>query len=421
MFDLAKLHVIAGNGGHGRVSFRREKFIAKGGPDGGHGGDGGNVIVRSTSGNHTLQHLAGLKEIKAENGTPGGRMRLIGKRGEDQIIEVPVGTTLWLIAENKTSAKRRRYRPREGALLPEQLLKQYQVENPRSSGIPPRPEDPLAPLTVEDGNELDDEGVDRILRSDGLKNINLKEIPKMKMIEFTEPDQEFLLAWGGKGGRGNEAFKGSKNTTPLEADYGGYGEQKLVLIELKLFADVGLVGYPNAGKSTLLSIITRANPKVANYPFTTLEPQLGVMSVDLDDGVADLVIADIPGLIEGASQGKGLGYDFLRHIQGARVLLYLLTLNESDIFDDEKDHKAKAQLLFEQYQTLQKELFTFDEQFKTKPVILMVSKSDLYSQELQAEVSSFFSKKKLPIGFFSTITQEGLQELKRVLSQFASR
>jgi GTP-binding protein len=444
MFDLVKLKLAAGNGGNGRVSFRREKFVPKGGPDGGNGGDGGNIILRGTRHVNTLQSFAGVKEYAAQPGQPGGDQNKIGKRGEDLVLEVPIGTTVWLLAENSASFHNRKHTPKEGQFHAKAHFQKYYLDKP--VGIPPAREPDEVRLVSEERaeaaalaranksvlnnenleNEVDEQPdwtqEDHILRSDSLKNIRVKNIPKIKLIEFTEEGQEYLIAKGGYGGKGNDMFKSSTNTTPFEAEYGTFGDKKIVLLELKLFADVGLVGFPNAGKSTFLSIVTKANPKIANYPFTTLEPNLGVMSIggsELGENFAnrrDLVIADLPGLIEGASEGKGLGFDFLRHVQGTKILLYVLSLDENMIFDETITNTEKAKYLYEQYKVLENELKVYGEGVDEKPTQVSISKLDLYSPELRKEIQTFFRKKKLDVVLFSAITQEGIDQLKQKLS-----
>lgn len=426
MFDLVKLFISAGDGGNGRVSFRREKFVPKGGPDGGKAGNGGSVIFRASRSINTLQQFAGVQEIKARAGQNGGPERMFGRNGEDTIVEVPVGTTLWILAENQTSERRRKFPVREGASQPEVHFEEYAVDNPRVSAIPPREADPVEPVTWE---QLQEEGIpveedvvgsdlneEVLVRGEALKNVQLRELAKIKYFEFTEEGQECVVCQGGVGGHGNEIFKSSKNTTPLNAQYGTYGEQKVLLLELKLLADVGLIGLPNAGKSTLLSIVTKANPKIGNYPFTTLEPQLGVLSLQSEGSQRDVVIADIPGLIEGASQGKGLGYDFLRHAQGCKVLLYLLSLDETEIYDETVTDTERGEQLWDQYEVLKKELFTHDPSFAKKPAILAVSKSDLYLDDQQAAIRDVFKKHGVAdVLFFSAVTQAGIPEFYRRL------
>ncbi len=385
MIDLVKLTLAAGDGGDGKVSFRREKFVTKGGPDGGDGGDGGSVIVRSIAGMTTLRDYAGVKLFKAQGGENGGRRKKFGEKGADKILEVPVGTVIYLVAENKTANKRR-----NNSLISNDLLSggKYYLEE-ENQGIPPRDLDNQLELLEE----------------------------KIELFVFDSADQEFLICHGGKGGRGSVHFKSSVKTTPLEAEYGGFGEQKLVYLELKLLADLGLVGFPNAGKSTFLSKVTKANPKIANYPFTTIEPNLGIMYLGSGQGKEELVVADVPGLIEGASKGKGLGLDFLRHIENCQVLMFILYLDESVIFDESISDQQKAVMLWQQYEQLKKELGDYSSKLLEKPSILTVNKIDLYTTEQIDIFRSYFMDKDMNVIFFSTVTNAGLDEVKKAISK----
>src|SRR6516164_5510645 len=245
--DEAKITVKAGDGGHGCIAFRREKFVPRGGPSGGDGGNGGNIYLVTDSHENTLLKFRFNHTFRAERGRHGEGSTRHGKNGEDLEIKVPVGTVVY-----------------------------------------------------------DDETGD-------------------KLHDFTQPKERALIAQGGRGGHGNAHFASSVNRAPHKAQDGAFGEEKTLRLELKLLADVGLVGYPNVGKSTLISRISAARPKIADYPFTTLEPQLGVVSVDHKT----FVVADIPGLIEGAHEGHGLGVQFLRHIERTRLLAHLVDVSES--------------------------------------------------------------------------------------------
>jgi GTP-binding protein len=404
MIDLVKLTLLAGDGGDGRVSFRREKFVPKGGPDGGTGGKGGDVVLRASRGVNTLQQFVGAKKFKAEDGQAGGRRKKFGRQGEDWVIEVPVGTTVWLVAENQTSHQRRMYKRREGTAFQTPQEKYYlEKEGER---IPVRERDELRALFDSGDVFLNDQF--------SLKNVNFRQVEKQELVTLEEDGQTVVVCRGGQGGRGNESFKSASNTTPLEAEYGSFGETKIVFLELKLLADVGLVGLPNAGKSTLLSVLTKARPEVAAYPFTTLQPQLGVMEFTSDEGAASLVLADIPGLIEAAHEGKGLGFDFLRHIEGCRGLLYVLSLDESTVYDQQLTDSAKAQLLVKQYRTLEQELAQYRQIMQTKPFVIGVNKSDLYSQSLQAEIQAALEATlgQKPI-IFSAATTDNIDNLRR--------
>lgn len=281
-FDQAKIYIRSGNGGDGMISFRREKHVPYGGPDGGDGGHGGNIIFAGNRHLNSLMRFNRQAHFKAEHGTHGGTQNRHGKRGEDLRVEVPAGTVI---------------------------------------------------RDAETGNLLAD---------------------------ITSEDQEILVLEGGKGGRGNARFASSVNQAPRIAERGEPGEELWVTLELKLIADVGIVGVPNAGKSTLLSVISGASPKVANYPFTTLQPNLGV--VELDD-FETFVVADIPGLIEGAASGVGLGHDFLRHVERTRVLIHLL------------DGSAKEPL--EDWAMINQELALYDIALEKRPQLVVLNKMDL--------------------------------------------
>ncbi|MCF8722236.1 GTP-binding protein [Nitrospina gracilis] len=282
--DQVKITVRAGKGGDGCCSFRREKYIPKGGPDGGDGGRGGDVVLQAVSNLTTLLDLRYQQLYRAENGRPGSGNLKTGKSGETCVIRVPQGT----------------------------IVKDYDT-----------------------GNVLAD---------------------------LTEEFQEYLAAKGGRGGFGNDHYKSSTNRAPRRADSGKPGDSRVLLVELKLLADVGIIGFPNAGKSTLISKISNARPKVADYPFTTLTPNLGLVRVD---EYQSFVAADIPGLIEGAHEGKGLGTRFLKHTERTRVILHMLdfsALSDRDPIED--------------YEIIQKELKAFSEELYEKPQILVASKID---------------------------------------------
>lgn len=279
--DHVTITVQAGNGGNGRTSFRHEKYVDKGGPDGGDGGNGGNVVFAASRNQNTLVKFRYHKELKAEDGGAGDKVRRHGRSGKDLHVEVPVGTVV-------TNA--------EGKLL----------------------------------------------------------------ADLTEDEQEAVVAQGGRGGFGNAHFLSSTRQAPKFAEKGEIGELVELNLELKLIADVGLVGLPNAGKSTLLSVVSNARPEIADYPFTTLTPNLGVVDVDRE---SSLLFADIPGLIEGAAEGKGLGDEFLRHVERTAVLLHLVDVSSTDVVGD--------------YQTIQHELTTYRSNLAEKRQIVVLSKIDL--------------------------------------------
>lgn len=405
MTDLVFLHLLAGNGGHGRVSFRREKYVAKGGPDGGDGGSGGNIIIRGNKTINTLREYAGRIQYAADHGAAGAKKKMTGAKGEDIILDVPIGTTIWQVSENMVAHKRR---IKLGGV--EELLKRDQIGKERyelfkeGEFIPERESDDL----------LDQDKINEVKR---VKKFDPEVLELIKLAEVTEHDQRVVVAQGGVGGRGNDTFKSPSLTTPLLAEYGSFGEQRLVALELKLLADVGLVGFPNAGKSTLISRLTSSRPKVASYPFTTLEPHLGIYRNPQTQ--QELVIADIPGLIEGASQGKGLGFQFLRHIENCSVLLYVLALDDLVVQDDTVTAQQKAEYLWSNYQTLQKELKDYKQTAFEKPAYIVVNKIDLFAEGQLAEIEKYFQEKKTPVLFISAATGEGLDALHKLLAKFA--
>ncbi len=317
--DYIKIYVKSGSGGKGSAHLRREKYIPKGGPDGGDGGRGGHVIIRGNKDYWTLYHLKFKKHFRAEKGGDGSKNRSTGKDGQDIYIDVPLGTV--------------------------------------------------------------------IKDSDTGETIG----------EVTEDGQEIVVVKGGKGGKGNWHFKSPTNQTPRYAQPGLPGEEKNITLELKLLADVGLVGFPNAGKSTLLSKLTAAKPKIADYPFTTLKPNLGIVSYR--DG-RSFVMADIPGIIEGAAEGKGLGHYFLRHIERNSVLLFLVPADASDIRKE--------------YETLLNELKRYNPELLDKKRILAVSKSDMLDEELKQEIEKDLPA-DIPHIFISSFTGENLDKLKDLL------
>lgn len=321
--DYVKVYVASGNGGRGSAHLHREKYIEKGGPDGGDGGRGGHIIIRGNSNLWTLYHLKFKRHFKAGHGEHGSKSRSTGADGEDKYIDVPLGT---IVRDSET-------------------------------------------------NEI--------------------------IFEITENGEEKIICEGGMGGRGNWHFKSSTNQTPRYAQPGIPFEDKNITLELKVLADVGLVGFPNAGKSTLLSVMTSAKPKIADYEFTTLKPNLGI--VEYRD-FQSFVMADIPGIIEGAAEGKGLGYYFLRHIERNSILLFLIPADANDIK--------------KQYDILLDELRRYNPEMLDKERLIAISKSDLLDDELMAELKEELDN-SLPIDymFISSVAQQGIKELKDKLWQ----
>lgn len=427
MIDLVRLLLKAGDGGYGRISFRREKFVTHGGPDGGNGGEGGQIIIRATRGINTLRPFAGIKQIKAVAGAPGARRKMSGVKGETTIIEVPVGTVVWLVGENEASKQRtQRYGVRQLLSKAELPLEKFYVEKEQQPA--PYREPDAVQLVAETFDEY--RAIWKVTGALPIEKTFANGVQGFELVAFTEPNQEVVICQGGFGGKGNFMFRGSTNVTPLEAEYGSFGEQKDVILELQLLADVGLVGLPNAGKSTLLSKITRAMPKIGDYPFTTIEPNLGVLTVDkLSPDFAtlgnksrrDIVIADIPGLIEGASEGKGLGLDFLRHIENCRRLVYVLSLPEAVVFDDTLNVTEKAAAVWAQYQLLKQELAEYSHRATNrdtllqKPYILTLNKVDIYSNQLIDAIIAIFTHNDEEILAFSGVTGQGLDMVIKAL------
>ncbi len=316
--DYVKIYCSSGNGGAGSVHFRREKYIPKGGPDGGDGGKGGDIIVRGNAQMWTLLHLRYTRHLRAENGGSGGSQTSTGANGKNIVIEVPMGTVM--------------------------------------------------------------------------RDSETQEV----MGEIIEDKQEMVLLHGGRGGQGNDHFKSATNQTPKHAQPGEEGVEAEVIIELKILADVGLVGFPNAGKSTLLSVVSAAKPEIADYPFTTLKPNLGIVSYR---DQKSFIMADIPGIIEGAHEGKGLGLRFLRHIERNSALLFLIPADSGDINKE--------------YNILLNELKQYNPELLDKQRVLAVSKSDLLDDELMTEIKTELPD--VPSVFISSVAQQGLTSLKDLL------
>ena len=320
--DYVKIHVSSGKGGSGSTHLRREKYVAKGGPDGGDGGRGGNIVFVSDKNLWTLYHFKFKKHFKAEQGHNGSKSRSSGANGKDEIIKIPVGTVV-------------------------------------------------------------------------------KDLESGKILfEPISDNEEKIVVPGGKGGLGNWHFKSSTNQTPKYAQPGLEGHEKQLLLELKVLADVGLVGFPNAGKSTLLSVITDAKPKIANYEFTTLKPNLGIVR---HRDFKSFVVSDIPGIIEGASEGKGLGHHFLRHIERNSTLLFLISCESRNVIKE--------------YQTLLNELKNYNRELLDKERIVVISKSDLINQKERLAIENKLKTnlQKIESHFISAVTLEGVSELKDLI------
>jgi GTPase len=331
--DEAKIRVKAGNGGNGCMAFRREKFVPRGGPSGGDGGKGGDVIMESSERHNTLVHFRFNPEYKAERGRHGEGANKTGREGEDIVLKVPVGTIVY---------------------------------------------------DAETGEKVHD---------------------------FSHADERVVIARGGRGGRGNAQFATSTHQAPREHEDGRPGEERVFRLELKLLADVGLVGYPNVGKSTLISRISAARPKIADYPFTTLEPNLGVVAVgDAKDEIS-FVVADIPGLIEGAHTGSGLGTQFLRHIERTRLLVHLVDVSDASGRPD----------VVKDVEVIMDELSSFGAGLETKPMIMVASKIDVANPEKLTKLKRWATRKKLKLYPISAVTGEGIDKLKFAMAKEVER
>ena len=326
--DEAKIRVKAGDGGNGCMAFRREKFVPRGGPSGGDGGKGGDVIMESSERHNTLVHFRFNPEYKAQRGRHGEGSNKTGREGVDVLLKVPVGTIVY-----------------------------------------------------------DDETGE-------------------KVYDFSRPDDRIVIACGGRGGRGNARFATSTHQAPREHEPGRPGEERVFRLELKLLADVGLVGYPNVGKSTLISRISAARPKIADYPFTTLQPNLGVAVAGQPPDEKSFVVADIPGLIEGAHTGAGLGTQFLRHIERTRLLVHLVDVSDaSGRPDPVKD-----------IEVINQELASFGAHLEEKPKIMVASKLDIANKEKLAKLKRYCKKKGLELFPVSAVTGIGVDELKYAIA-----
>lgn len=321
--DEAKFYVKGGDGGNGCVSFRREKYVPRGGPNGGDGGDGGDVILMADARKKSLLDFRYASHFKAERGQNGSGKDMHGRNGKDHIISIPLGSVI--------------------------------------------------------------------------KDADTGEV----LADLTEPEASYLVARGGRGGLGNARFATSTNRAPRKATPGKPGQERWLKIELKLLADVGLIGLPNAGKSTLLSRLSAANPKVAAYPFTTLEPQLGVLHLPYGESC---IIADIPGLIEGAHEGVGLGYRFLKHIERTSVLLHVI---------DCSSEESRPLLDF---RTLEKELAAYNRELLGRRYVIVLNKIDLIDKDRLTELQENFQAEGLATIALSAKTKEGIDELKEMLA-----
>jgi GTP-binding protein len=327
--DEARIRVKAGDGGNGCMAFRREKFVPRGGPSGGDGGHGGDVVMESSERHNTLVHFRFNPEYNGERGRHGEGSNKTGREGASVVLKVPVGTIVY------------------------------------------------------------------------------DEMTGELVHDFSHPDERVVVAHGGRGGRGNARFATSTHQAPREHEEGRPGEERALRLELKLLADVGLVGYPNAGKSTLISRISAARPKIADYPFTTLQPNLGVVAVGEAPEEKSFVVADIPGLIEGASQGAGLGTQFLRHIERTRLLVHLVDVSDASGRPDP----------VQDYEVITRELANFGAGLDSKPTIVVASKMDAANKEKLAKLKRYCKRKKLELFPISAVTGEGIDDLKWAMAE----
>ena len=323
--DQAKIYIKAGNGGSGSASFRREKFVEFGGPDGGDGGNGGSIIFESDRNLNTLIDYRYTQHFKAEHGHPGSKKNKTGANGKDSTLKVPIGTQIY----------------------------------------------------EEDNNTL--------------------------IYDFTKNKERYLVASGGEGGLGNVRFKSSTNRAPRKKTTGKLGEEFSIWLQLKVIADIGIIGLPNAGKSSLLAALTRAKPKIASYPFTTINPNLGVAYYDNKE----ITLADIPGLVEGAHKGIGLGDKFLRHIERCKILLHLIDITEEN--------------LVKNYKRIKLELSAYDKNLSKKKEIIIFNKSDLLEkEEIKKRLKDFKDQTKKNFEYISLFQKKDIQKIKKILIKNAN-
>lgn len=383
MIDEVIFSVKGGDGGDGLVHFRREKYVPRGGPDGGNGGNGGSVFLVSDPNLTTLRFFSGKDRFTAQKGRHGGKAKKHGEDGEDISLRVPVGTEVYELGSvNGNLLGRKRYAIENSEYI-ERSARRFVLRQAQDSAWP----------------------------SDQRKFVHLPPREEEKKIaDLDKPDMRVCVARGGRGGRGNWHFKSPTNTTPRTAEPGAPGETRWLRLSLKVLAQVGLVGLPNAGKSTLLSILTAARPSIAPYPFTTVSPNLGVMK----SGSASLVVADIPGLIEGASRGKGLGIAFLKHIERCELLVYVL-FPEDWVLGLASEERNLGEILWQQREQLRAELAAFSPQLPHLPSIRVLNKIDLLSDEEIKDIRRSFRAKRVAIIPISAATLANISALRRAI------
>ena len=382
--DKVKIHAKAGDGGNGCVSFRREKYIDRGGPDGGDGGDGGDVVLVADKNVNDLSDYYYQPRLIAKHGVHGRGKNCAGRNAKDVIARVPIGTQVYRLSSTKKTLSSTTYHPAAATEI----------------------FDPTAQVGQQFGRrgEKSDEGSSR---QGGIATEAVEVLghdpttaPAHELIaDLVEDGQRFVLAKGGHGGRGNTHYKSSTHRAPREFEYGEPGEELNVELELKTLADVGLVGFPNAGKSTLISKLTHAHPKIAAYPFTTLTPNVGVIDFP---GYERMMMADIPGLIEGAHEGRGLGHDFLRHIERCKLLIFLIDMAGVD------NHKPQ-----DDYKQLLAELELYNPEILDKPRVVVANKMDLPAAK--KNLAAFKRKHRVRVIQISALAGDGLEKLKSTL------
>jgi GTP-binding protein len=336
--DEAKIRVKAGDGGNGCMAFRREKFVPRGGPSGGDGGHGGDVLISSSLSHNTLVHFRFNPEHKAGRGGHGLGSNMSGAAGEHLTLHVPVGTLLY------------------------------------------------------------DDATGELVH------------------DFSHPNESIVVARGGRGGRGNQHFATSTHQAPREHELGRAGEERSYRLELRLLADAGLVGYPNVGKSTLISRLSSARPKIANYPFTTLQPNLGVVQVGEFPHTQSFTVADLPGLIEGAHLGAGLGIQFLKHIERTSVIVHLVDVSDSSAAEGGNDRPDPVA----DFKVITAELATFDPALAAKPTILVAAKTDVANPAKLKRLAAYAKRRKLPFYAISAVTGEGIEPLKYAIAELVA-
>lgn len=410
MVDLISIFLRAGNGGDGHMSFHSTRYQLRGGPDGGNGGNGGSIILQANRNLHSLRDYTGKLKIEAQDGTAGGSSKMSGANASDTILNVPIGTSVWRLPEDFAPKKPKHMYTidQEGVRREWELVRRKKNLSDKDSQA----------TIISVGVNPPQLGKKLLI---GKKLVNVEWVG-----EVTQDGQQLRVVGGGRGGRGNFEFRSSTHTTPREAETGQGGESGTFYFELQILADLGLVGFPNAGKSTLLSVLTTAKPQIADYPFTTLEPNLGILEYasHRGDQKASFVMADIPGIIEGAGMGKGLGTAFLRHIERTRALLFVLALEDYEVLDAKGDALLLVNKLARQYEQLQKELASYDASLELygknvervaavyKKRLVVINKSDLYSDDLIAKLKRALQKKIGKHLFVSAKTSKNLDELK---------